>query len=169
MRISRKICWLPLLAVGLTAILAPCSILAQAEKTDLTLNLISDTYRNSLTAGKEETMFLEVGNSGYKELTNIRLSADLPRDWTAEFRPALIDNLAPGSFQAVDIILRPADNAAKGEYNIAVIAEAKETRRVTSIYVRVESASLFWVWVGIGIAALLITGSVVIFMRFGRE
>jgi len=169
MRISRKICWLPLVAVGLSAILSPCSILAQAEKIDLTLNLVSDSYYNSITAGKEKAIFLEIGNSGDKELTNIRLSADLPRDWTAEFNPELIDKLAPDSIQTVDIILKPADNAAKGEYNVTLIAEANETRRVTGVYVRVESASLFWVWIGAGVAALLIAGFVVIFMRFGRE
>jgi uncharacterized membrane protein len=66
-------------------------------------------------------------------------------------------------------MLRPDKDADKGEYNVTLIADANETRRVTSIFVRVESASLFWVWVGIGIAALLIAGFVVIFMRFGRE
>ena len=66
-------------------------------------------------------------------------------------------------------MLRPDKDADKGEYNVTLIADANETRRVTSIFVRVESASLFWVWVGIGIAVLLIAGFVVIFMRFGRE
>ncbi|OGO22855.1 MAG: hypothetical protein A2Z28_06335 [Chloroflexi bacterium RBG_16_51_9] len=168
MKINRKIYWIPLLVVGLMAVLWPCSILAQAEKTDLTLYVVYDGYR-SLTAGEERTMFLEVGNSGNRELTNIRLSADSPEGWTIEFSPALIDSLAPGSFQTVDILMRTADDAAEGDYNIAVIGQTNETRRVTSIYVRVESASLFWVWVGIGIAALLIAGFVVIFMRFGRE
>jgi uncharacterized membrane protein len=169
MRINRKIYWLPLLVVGLTAVLWPCSILAQAEKTDLTLIVVSDGYYNRITAGKDKTIFLEIGNTGNKAITNIRLYADLPEGWTVEFRPGLIDYLGPGSFQTVDILLRPADNAAKGEYAVALIAEANETRRVTSIYVRVESASLFWVWVGIGIAALVIAGFVFIFIRFGRQ
>jgi len=169
MRISGKIYWLPLLVVGLTAVLSPYSILAQAEKTDLTLIVVSDGYYNVLTAGQEKTIFLEIGNNGNTELTNIRLSADSPKGWAVEFSPGLIDNLAPGSFQTVDVILRPAVDAEKGEHNIALIAEANETRRVTSIYVRVESASLLWVWIGIGIAALAIAGFVFIFMRFGRQ
>ena len=168
MRISRKIYWLPLLVVGLAAVLWPCSMLAQVEKTDLTLYIVYDGYRE-LTAGEERTMFLEVGNSGTRELTDIRLSADSPEGWTVEFSPALIDSLAPGSFQTVDVLLKTADDAAEGDYNIAVIGQANETRRVTSVYVRVESASLFWVWIGIGIAALLIAGFVLIFMHFGRE
>lgn len=169
MRISWKIYWLSLLVVGLAAILSPCLILAQAEKVDLTLRLVSDSYYNRITAGKDKTIFLEVGNTGKKGITNIRLYADLPEGWNVEFRPGLIDYLGPGSFQAVDVILRPASNAVKGEYTVALIAEANETRRVTSIFVRVESASLFWVWVGAGVAALVIAGFVIIFMRFGRQ
>ncbi len=169
MGISRKIYWSSLFVVGLTAILSPFSILAQAEKTDLTLRLVSDSYYNRITAGKDKTIFLEIGNAGNKAITNIRLYADLPEGWTIEFRPGLIDYLGPGSFQAVDIILRPAGNAAKGEYTVALIAEANETRRVTSIFVWVESASLLWVWVGAGVAALVIAGFILIFMRFGRQ
>jgi uncharacterized membrane protein len=157
------------MVMGLTAVLWPCSILAQAEKTGLTLNVVSDGYNNTITAGQEKTIFLEVWNNGNIELTNIRLSADSPKGWTVEFNPGLIDNLAPGSSQTVDVILRPARDTEKGEYNVTLIADTNETRRVTSIFVRVESASLFWVWVGIGIAALLIAGAIVIFMRFGRE
>jgi uncharacterized membrane protein len=167
MGITRKIYWLSLLAIGLGAILVPCSTLAQVEKTELTLRLVSDSYYNRITAGKDKTIFLEVDNTGNKAITNIRLYADLPEGWTAEFRPELIDYLAPGSLQTVDIIIRPVDNAAKGEYTVTLIAEANETRKVTSTFVRVESASLLWVWVGIGIAALVIAAFAFIFVRFG--
>jgi uncharacterized membrane protein len=137
-------------------------------KTDLTLNIVYDGFR-SLKAGEEKTVFMEVGNAGDKTLTNIRLSAEAPEGWTITFNPEVIDSLAPGSLQTVDLSLKTADNTERGDYNIAVIGQANETRRVTSIYLRVESSSLFWVWIGIGIGALLIAGFVVIFMRFGRE
>ncbi len=169
MTTNRRIYWLPLLAMALTAVLSPCSTLAQAEKTGLTLNVVPDGYYNTITAGQEKTIFLEVWNNDNTELTNIRLSADFPKGWTVEFNPGMIDSLTPGSSQTVDVLLRPDKNAKEGEYNVTLIADANETRRVTSIFVRVESASLFWLWVGIGIAVLLIAGSVFIFMRFGRE
>ncbi len=168
MKSHRKMYWLLLLAVGLAALLWPCSMLAQAEKTDMTLNIVYDGF-SSLKAGETRTVFLEVGNSGNRELTDIRLTSDSPEGWTVAFNPQVIDKLAAGSYQTVDITLKPADNEAKGDYNIAVIAQANEMRRVTSIYVRVESSSLFWVWVGAGVAALLIAGFVFIFIKFGRE
>lgn len=169
--VSWKIYWLPLFVVGLMAILSPCPILAQVEKTDLTLRMVPDSYYNRITAGKDKAIFLdlEIGNTGNKAITNIRLYADLPEGWTVEFRPGLIDYLGPGSFETVDVIIRPVSNAAKGEYTVALIAEAKETRRMTSIFVSVESASLFWVWVGVGVAALIVAGFVFIFVRFGRQ
>jgi uncharacterized membrane protein len=172
MRVRSSIGWVLLLAVILTGVLAPCAVLAQVQpqpvKTDLTLNIVYDGFR-SLKAGEEKTVFMEVGNAGDKTLTNIRLSAEAPEGWTITFNPEVIDSLAPGSLQTVDLSLKTADNTERGDYNIAVIGQANETRRVTSIYLRVESSSLFWVWIGIGIGALLIAGFVVIFMRFGRE
>jgi uncharacterized membrane protein len=169
MRIGREIYWILLLLVGLTVLLSPCSMLAQAEKTDLTLTIVPDGYYNVINAGEEKTIFLEVGNGSRTTLENIWLSVDAPKDVTVEFNPAVIDRLPPGNVQTVDVALKIASNAAKGEHNITVIAQANEMRRVTSFYVRVESTSLFWVWVGAGIAAVLIAGFVVIFMRFGRD
>jgi uncharacterized membrane protein len=169
MGISRKIYWLPILVVGLMAILSPGSILAQGENIDLTLRLGSDSYYSRITAGEDKTIFLEIENAGNEPITNIRLYADLPEGWAVEFSPGLIDYLGPGSVQAVDIILRPASNTAKGGYTVALIAEANETRKVTSIFVIVEYASLFWVWVGVGVAALVIAGFIFIFIRFGRQ
>jgi uncharacterized membrane protein len=170
MRVKRNIGWILLLIVSLTGVLAPCMVLAQPQpvKTDLNLNIVYDGFR-SLKAGEEKTVFMEVGNTGTRELTNIRLSAEAPEGWAITFSPDVIDSLAPGSLQTIDILLKTADNTAKGNYDIAVIGQANETRRVTSIYVRVESSSMFWVWVGAGIGALLIAGFVVIFLRFGRE
>ena len=168
MGISRKIYWLSLFVVGVMTVLLPCSILAQEEKMDMAFRVVSDSYYYRITAGRDITIFLEVGNNGNKAITDIRLYADLPEGWTAEFRPGLIDYLGPGSSQRVVSIIRSVDNAAKGEYAVDLIAEANETIRVANIFVKVESA-LFWVWVGAGVAALVIAGSILIFMRFGRQ
>jgi len=168
MSVKRNICWILLLVVGITGVLAPVATLAQLEKDDLILNIVYDNF-NSIKAGEQRTVFLEVRNNGYAELSNISLTADSPEGWTVEFSPAVIDSLASGEVQTVDVTLKPGDKTSKGDYNVGIIAETDGIRRVTSIYVRVESTSLFWVWIGAGIAAILIAGFVFIFMRFGRE
>jgi len=170
MGIRQKICWIPLLVVELAAVLWPFSVLAQVGKMPyLSLTIFADGYYNVITAGQEKTVFLEVGNNGSKELTNIRLSAEAPQDLTVEFSPAVIGTLEPGSAQVVDVLLRPASDAAKREYTVALLAQSNETTQVADIRVKVQSSSPFWVWVGAGIGALLIAGFVLIFMRFGRE
>ncbi len=133
MKIGWIIYWLPIFLVGVMAILSPFRIMAQAEKIDLTLRLLSDSYYNRITAGKDRTLFLEIGNSGNKAITNIQLNADKPEGWSIQFRPERTDYLSPGSFQTVDIIITPSTSASRGEYVITLIAEASEVRRVTSI------------------------------------
>jgi uncharacterized membrane protein len=171
--VRRNISWILLPAIIVAGVLAPCAVLAQLQppqpvKADLTLNIVYDGF-GTITAGQEKTVFLEVGNAGDSALTDIRLSADAPEGWTISFNPDVIDSLAPGSLQTVEVLLTTADNTAGGDYNIAIIAKAAETQRVTSIYARVKSSSLLWVGIGAGIGALLIAGFVVIFLRFGRE
>jgi len=166
---KRNIYLILLLAIGIVGVLSPCAVMAQPpEKDDLILNIVYDNF-NSLKAGEQRTVYLEVRNNGYEELANIRLTAESPEGWNVELNPDIIDKLAPGDVQTVEIILKPADKTSKGDYNIAVIANADGLRRVTSLYVRVESGSLLWVWVAAGLAAVLIAGFVFIFLRFGRE
>jgi uncharacterized membrane protein len=162
-----------LLGMLLAGVLTPCAALAQVQppkplQPDLTLRVVYDNF-SSLKAGEQRTLFLEVGNAGDKALTGVRLSAEAPEGWTVTFNPSSIDSLAPGALQTVDILLKAPDNTSRGDYNIAVIGQTNEMRRVTSIYLSVESSSLFWVWIGAGIGALLIAGFVAIFLRFGRE
>jgi uncharacterized membrane protein len=170
MGIGRKIYWIPLVIMGMMAVLAPCSILAQAEgkDADLEITVISDTYRKNLTPGQEETIYMEVSNTGIEKLTDIQLSADLPEGWTAEFRPELIDSLSPGGLAAVDMVLRPGDKATRGEYTINIIAQSGEARRVASLFVRVETGYSFWLLIGIVIGVFLIIGFVGIFMALNR-
>ncbi|MFC2022676.1 NEW3 domain-containing protein [Chloroflexota bacterium] len=168
MKIRWRIHWLPVFLVCVMAILSPCRIMAQDEKIDLTLKLLSDSYYNRITAGEDKTLFLEIGNGGNQAITNIQLNADKPESWSIQFRPERIDYLSPGSSQMVDVIITPSTSASKGEYVVTLIAEASEVRRVTSIYVMVESAP-FWVWVGAGVAAVVIAGFIFVFMRFRRQ
>jgi uncharacterized membrane protein len=170
MRIKNIISWVSLFVVGIMGVLAPCTVLAQPPKTDqgLTLNIVYDNF-SSLKAGEQRTVFLEVANYGTRELTDIRLSSESPEGWTVEITPAVINSLSPDGVQTVEISLSPPEDTRKGPYNIAIIAQTNSIRRVTSIYLQVESGSLLWVWVAAGMAVLLIGGFVFIFMRFGKE
>ena len=97
MKIGWRIYWLPLLVVGLMAILSPCRILAQAEKIDLTLRLVSAGYYNRTTTGKHKTIFLKIVNTCNKAIANIRVNADKPEGWIVELGTESMDYLSPGS------------------------------------------------------------------------
>ena len=166
MKINVKVRWLFLLLIGLVTVFS-LPALAQGEKTDLTLRLVGNYY-SEVKAGKDNNFFLEVRNTGTRAITNIRLSADKPEGWVVEFRPGAIDYLGANSVQTVDVNIKPAAKANKREYSLTLIAEANEIRRVESVWVRVASAS-YWLWVGVIVAAIVVAGFVVIFIRLSRQ
>jgi len=169
MRIGGKICWLLLCVIGLMLILPPGTVLAQEEKIDLTLRLIPGDYYKKVMPGEENILYLEIHNAGNKPITNIRLSSDEPEGWVVKFKPVSVDYLGASSLQTVDVSIKPASNAVKDEYQVNIIAEANETRRVISTFLRVETATSLWLWVGIAVAALVVAGFIIIYMRFGRQ
>lgn len=126
----------------------------------------ANLYR--LKPGVEATSYLELHNNSYRTVTDIRLSADMPEGWSARFQPDIVAKLEAGDIATVDVIITPAKSAARGDYQLAVIAETAGTRRVNSVYVNVQPDTSFWLWPTIGLAALLIAGFVFIFVRFGR-
>lgn len=144
-------------------------LFAQEERVDLSLRLFPDYYYREVIPGSSLTLFMEVRNNGNKALTNIRLTAAKPEGWVVDFKPASISYLGAGSSQTVDVNVVPGQNADRGEYTITLLAEASETRAATSAILRVESGSSFWLWVGIGVAALVIAGFVIVFRHFGKQ
>ena len=86
-----------------------------------------------------------------------------------DFRPESIGYLGAGSHQAIDVNVVADPDTDKGEYTLTLIAEADQTRTVTSTVLRVENAFSLWQWVGLGMGALVIAGFVILYRRFGRE
>ena len=144
-------------------------ILAQGDKVELTLRLLPGYYYIEIIPGESETLYLEIENSGNKAITNIRLSSDKPKGWKVDFRPESIGYLGTGSHQAIDVNVVADPDTDKGEYTLTLIAEADQTRAVTSSVLRVENAFSVWQWVGLGIGVLVVAGSVILYRRFGRE
>jgi uncharacterized membrane protein len=133
------------------------------------LTLLSGQYSYfEVATGEDNSFYLELRNTGDEAITNIRLSSAKPEDWVIGLELEEIDYLGPGSLRTVDVSIEPAPKAAKGEHRVIFIAEANEILRVESIsWMTVKTAS-FWPWVGAGIALVIITGFIFVFMRFGR-
>jgi uncharacterized membrane protein len=170
MIVGKKVLWLFLMIAGLLACLgSSTTVLAQEAKVDLSLRMLPNYYYKEVIPGEENTLFLELRNNGDKDISNIKFDSDRPEGWIVDFTPRSIDSLSAGSAHTIDVKVIPGHDTSRGEYNLTIIAEAVETRAVTSTMLRVESGPSFWLWVGVGVAALVIVGFVVIFFRFGRQ
>ena len=170
MKAGQKVLRLSLLiAVLIMLLVSPVVLLAQEAKVDLSLRMLPEYYYKEVIPGEDNTLFMEIRNNGDREINNIRFDSDKPEDWVVDFKPDKISYLSAGSSQTVDVNVIPSRDTGRGEYNLTFLAEANETRAVTSTTMRIESGSSFWLWVGIGLAALVIAGFVIIYLRFGRQ
>jgi uncharacterized membrane protein len=170
MKAGKKVLWLSLLIAASIMLLAPPAVLfAQEAKVDLSLRMLHEYYYKEVTPGEDNALFMEIRNNGDKEITNIRFDSDKPQGWVVDFDPDSISYLSAGSSQTIDVNVIPSRDTGRGEYSLTFLAEANETRAATSTMLRIESGPSFWLWVGIGLAALVIAGFVIIYLRFGRQ
>ncbi len=169
MRINGKTCWLFWLTIVLMTLLLPRQTLAQEGKINLTLRLVSDSYYNKVTVGKDNLFFLEVRNTGDRAITNISLSSQRPEGWAIEFKPERIDYLSAGSLQTVDVNVKPASDTDKGEYGVTIIAEASETRKSSAVRFTVETDRAVWLWGGVALVFVVAATFIVLFLRSNRQ
>ena len=150
----------------MTILLLPQPALAQERQIDLTLRLVSHRSHIEVAAGKDNTFFLEINNIGSKAITDIKLSSEKPEGWIIDFSPQEIDYLGPARIQTVDVNIQPPGNATRGQHEVNFIAEANEIRKVQRFWVTVKTP--LWLWVGAGVALVVVVGFVLIYMRYGR-
>jgi len=147
-------------SIELTAVVTPT----------YSLDLIpSDRYYREATANRDNQFSLTVKNTGSGELTNIRFSADKPYKWIVEFKPQTIDRLAPEISREIQVNIKPSANTDDRYYDVTLTAEADQTRQTTIMNIRVEEPKGFWMWIGAGIAVLVIAGFAVLFLRLSRS
>lgn len=167
---ASKGAWIAAATVALLlSVLLPGSSLAQPDKVDLVLNLAPGSYSRDIKPGETARLFLEIRNLGSGAVTGIRFLSDKPGDWTVEFTPQTIDVLQAGSSRAIDVAITAPRGAGRGEHNITLIAQANETRGITSAFVRVQTTASSWLWIGAAIAALVIAGFIAVYWRWGRQ
>jgi uncharacterized membrane protein len=167
--IDLKVLSLLLMTVGLMILAFPSQLLAQGDRVELTLRLLPRYCYIEIIPGENKTLYLEIENSGNKAITNIRLFSDKPKGWIVDFEPESIGHLSAGNHQAIDVNVVADPDTDKGEYTLTLIAEADQTRTVTSTVLHVENAFPLWQWVGLGLGALVIAGFAILYRRFGRE
>jgi uncharacterized membrane protein len=68
----------------------------------------------------------------------------------------------------VDVIVIPPSDARERKYEIAIIASASEIRKVATIEFEIKGIS-HWLWVGIGVVAVVVAAFAIVFWRVGRR
>ena len=170
--ITSKACRLFLFIIALMPVLLlPQPALAQRETFGLTLWLHDgqNNYNNEIRAGENNKIFLDVRNTGTKPITNIKLSVEVPQGWTIEINPAEISSLNAGSLNTVDVSIKPVGKATKAGQQVTFTAQSTEVTNVKSSFFVTVNPAPFWIWVWIAAGVVVVTGFVLIYMRFGRQ
>lgn len=118
--------------------------------------------------GKEANLSFYVKNSGSAPQSNIRFLSFKPENWKVEYKPELIETIAPGELKQIEAIITPAEQALVGDYSVGLNVDAGKFSKDMELRVTVR-ASTAWGWIGIGIIVLVVLGLVVLFVRMGRR
>lgn len=134
----------------------------------LTLAPTSGLLSTSATTGKDNFYSFVITNTGSGTLENIKFSSSKSQGWAVEFSPATIETLSPGSFQTIDVNIKPAAKAIAGDYEVRLTADTLRNMETLKVRVTVQTPTV-WGWVGIGIILAVIAGVSFVFMRFSRR
>jgi uncharacterized membrane protein len=126
-------------------------------------------YHGDIITNEDNFITITAENTGSGELNGIKFSAYEPKGWLIEFQPGEIERLAPGSSQEVEVNIKPPAGTDERYYNLTIVAEAGQARQTTEVRVRVEEPKWMLMWVGGGIAVLVVGAFIFIFLRFGRS
>ena len=158
-----------LLIVILSFVLLSAPVTAQNEKAVLEMNVIYDNYNNTVKAGQDNIIYIEIRNSGNVPLNNIVFSYLAPEDWEISFNPDTIEYLNTGNYSTIEVNIKPAANTSIRNNSITVVAQSTETRQTLSVYARVENTTGIWLWIGIGIAVAAIAMFIYVYFRLNRK
>jgi uncharacterized membrane protein len=134
----------------------------------LELRTPDDRLNARVTVGSSATLALEVVNAGTAPLSEVQLSATPPQNWEVTFSPETLGTLEPGTTQAVQAVLTPADNAIAGDYAITVRANSPDADDQIELRTTVEASPLGGV-LGLAVLAVVAVGLFAVFRRYGRR
>jgi uncharacterized membrane protein len=109
-----------------------------------------------------------ITNTGTAAVTNVRMSATPPQDWTVKFDPTTIDSIAPDQSVTVKAQITPSGNAIAGDYSISFRAAATEANDSADVRFTVET-SILGAIIGAALIVAAVGGLYWVFRRYGRR
>ncbi len=126
-------------------------------------------FYQEIKPGEKVQMNLTIYNDGTRRLDNIKVSADVPLNWTAAITPDLLSSLSPGKEGAVAVSIVPPADVNVGDYEVTIKTESfANNRKVDSEdkKIRIHIASSTNI-LGTAILILLLVGVLVGVVVFG--
>ena len=119
-------------------------------------------------AGGVTEQTFTITNTGTAAVTNLRLSATPPNNWTVKFDPESTDSLAPDQSVTVKAQITPSADAIAGDYNLSFRATAAEANDSADVRFTVETSILGAV-IGAALIVAAVGGLYWVFRRYGRR
>ena len=119
-------------------------------------------------AGGMTEQTFSITNTGTAPVTDLRMSATPPSNWTVKFDPVSTDSLAPNQSVIVKAQITPSGDAIAGDYSIDFKATAKEANVPATVRFTVET-SILGAIIGAAVIVLAVGGLYWVFRRYGRR
>ena len=119
-------------------------------------------------AGGVTEQTFSITNTGTAPVTDLRMSATPPSNWTVKFDPVSTDSLAPNQSVIVKAQITPSGDAIAGDYSIDFKATAKEANVPATVLFTVET-SILGAIIGAAVIVLAVGGLYWVFRRYGRR
>ena len=135
----------------------------------------SDGLLNArVTGGGTSVLNLVVENTGTSPLTNVRLVATPPRNWTVTFDQETVAEIPAGStgnIATVTATIEAPSNAVAGDYQLTIRATSQEEASATdNLEIRtVVDTSPTGYLIGIAVLVAVAIGLFFVFQRYGRR
>lgn len=147
-------------------------------EVDLTVNLTGTYELEAGTAsgllsldarqGKPSNISFYVKNTGSATNSDIKFMSFKPENWKVEFKPEIIESLAPGDLKQIEVVMTPGEEALVGDYSVNVSVEGEKAEKALEFRVTVKASSA-WAWIGVGIIVLVVFGLTAMFSKMGRR
>jgi uncharacterized membrane protein len=122
-------------------------------------------------AGSETDLTFTITNTGTAPVTDVRMSATPPSNWTVKFDPESADSVPAGGSVTVKAMITPSGDAIAGDYNIDFKATGKEASTTASagtVRFTVET-SILGAIIGAAVIVAAVGGLYWVFKRYGRR
>ena len=122
-------------------------------------------------AGGATEQTFTITNTGTAAVTDLRMSATPPSNWTVTFDPTSTDSLAPDQSVTVKAQITPSGDAISGDYSINFKATAKEasTAADAGVFRFTVETSILGAIIGAALIVAAVGGLYWVFRRYGRR